>query len=97
MKTKIQAETPEEFKEIQDKIKELDETISDQIQLAYESLAGTMCEINGYSTGDKITIYIPKSVTQITEFADFVSVFTPEFIFKIVNKRVDTNYEYKFI
>ena len=97
MKTKIQAETPEEFKEIQDKIKELPETISDQIQLAYEGLAGTMCEINGYRSGDKITIYIPKSVTQITEFADFVSVFTPEFIFKILDKKSNVNYEYKFI
>lgn len=80
-KPKIIAKTSEEFKEIEDKLKNLSELIFSQIEIAEDQcLMGLTCN---FKKNTNTTTFLPKETTQITNFGDYIGVYCGDFFFKI--------------
>lgn len=80
-KIKILAESIEEFKEIETKIKKLPGSTLNQIITVKRGLMGIECEIrNPYREDYHVAL---PSTTQISFFDDFIGAYCHEFFFRI--------------
>jgi hypothetical protein len=96
LKPKIIASTPEEFKEISDKLATLPEYIRDQIEIAEMGiLSKFLCKVR-YDFKTQPTIYLPKT-TQIKDFGDYIYCYCDEFIFMLGKEIKKNPLEYIFI
>ena len=93
-KIKISSETVEGFQKIEEKINQLDAAILEQIEAAEYGSVGINCYIKEKWSDDK-RVYLPKTVTQITDFGDYIGCYAGDYFFKIKPK--DFHYTYLFI
>lgn len=76
---KITASTIEEFNEIQEKVNTLPDQIQNQIVVASkDSLLGIKCEFIKQNS-----IFLPRNTNQITDFDDYVGIYSDDFFFTI--------------
>lgn len=94
----ITASSAKQFAEIEKALKKMPQVILDQIKVVTTGLACAYdCEIDVYnSVGDKL--YLPNYTTQITDFEDYIGVYSDKFFFRIDKKRhKNKNFTYLFI
>ena len=78
---KIIASSKEEFDEISEALKGLPKKVTDQISTVENGLAGLECKIK--QTFGKKDIFLPNSVTQMTNFNKYFGIYSGDFFFKI--------------
>jgi hypothetical protein len=80
----IAAKSAEDFKKIEDALKTLPTSVSNQISKASkEGLIGIECVIKDKYGESKAEIYLPKGTTQISDFGNYKGVYCGEFFFRI--------------
>ena len=90
---KITAETPEKFKEIQEKIYSLPDCIRNQIESALMGFVGIVCTFkNTFHTERKFIL--PEYTTQIENFGDYIGIYAGSFFFKIPKEMMEYKLSY---
>jgi hypothetical protein len=102
-KIKIIAETKEDFAEIEERLKELPDSVRRQVEFA--SINGLMdcleCKLRlKIDNGEMVTFFLPNDVQKIMNFGTFMGIYTPKFFFRIEEtdfcKIKDTKISYVF-
>jgi hypothetical protein len=101
-KIKIIAESKEDFAEIEERLKELPDSVKSQVEFA--SINGLMdcleCKLK-IKVGEKeATYFLPMDTQKIMNFGTFMGIYTPKFFFRIEEtnfwKISDTKISYVF-
>jgi hypothetical protein len=86
-KIKIVAETQEDFTEIEKRLKELPDSVRNQVEFA--SINGLMdcleCKLRLNLGNGEMTFFLPMDTQKIMNFGTFMGIYTPKFFFKIEN------------
>lgn len=101
-KIKIIAETKEDFAEVEKRLKELPDSVRDQVEFA--SINGLMdcleCKFRLKIGNGEMTFFLPNDVQKIMNFGTFMGIYTPKFFFRIEEtnfwKISDTKISYVF-
>jgi hypothetical protein len=93
-KPKIMAESLEEFQKIEKKLQELPACVLSQISTAQKGILGIECDIRN-SYGDT-QIALPPT-TQISEFDEFIGVYSHDFFFRIPKAMKKYKLTYVFV
>lgn len=82
---KIIATTMEQFQKIAELLKELPDAIIEQIEKAEFGAIGLTCTFSTQYSNDRTIFFnIPKTTRQISDFGDYVGIYTDDkFFFKI--------------
>ena len=94
-KPSIISKSIEEFTSISKILSTLPEIILSQIETAENSFR-LNCTFRDM-IDDKVRIYLPNTVTQITNFDDYIGIYCDELFFKIKDPLRKRNIEYIFI
>lgn len=86
---KIEASTIDEFSNIEKELSQLPDLVKNQIEIAKNGI-GTDCTFKDYF--GEANIYLPKSVTQIKYFGDYIGIYCDNFFFRLKNKKIDYNF-----
>ena len=91
---KITVNVVESFKNIEEKLIILPDSILNQIEhVEFDDTIGLICIIR--NKHDKVQeIILPKGTTQIHNFDDFIAIYCGEFLFKLL---VDKKYNFVFL
>jgi hypothetical protein len=84
---KIAAKTIQEFQEIEEKLKKLDEQILKRVVLAQKNIVGIELIIP-YDYNMEQVIYIPSFTTQIKNNGDHILIYAGDFFFKIEDENM---------
>lgn len=79
---KITASDIKEFAEIEKQVKRIPLVILGQIESVESGLVGLTCISKKFYSSDE-KIFLPKSTRQITDFGDYIGVYTEGFFFKL--------------
>jgi hypothetical protein len=102
-KVEIKADSIETFKMVEEKLKKLPLVVYNQIDTAYWNrlLNCVECLLRG-TIGEKERLYaIPRNVSKIAHFGQFMGIYCPDFFFKIEDSQFqkikDVQISYIFI
>lgn len=89
---KIVATSADEFQAISEAVNSLPVRVVEQINSVEMSLLGIDCTLHN----SLAIVYLPKEVTQIKEFDDFIGIYCKDYFFRIIKKFKAEKIEYVF-
>ena len=96
LKPTILAKDIEEFTEISKLLETLPNEIFSQIEKAQNNLIGIKCNLR-YNYKNEQNIYLPNYTTQITDFGDYIGIYSGKFFFTIEGDFKKIKISYIFI
>lgn len=93
---KITASNADQFKKIDELLKQLPECVYDQIEVAQSGAVGLECIIRQTFRNEN-RIWLPKCTTQIQDFGEYTGIYAGSYFIKIVGKMYsDSTVNYVF-
>jgi len=96
MKIKITAETLEDFKVIEDHLKNLPDTITCQVEKAEYGVIGFIYTIKKRNV-DQPIVYVPNNVKQIKTFDNEIIIYCDGYIMRITENMMKDKLHYAFV
>ena len=94
----ISAKSIEEFNNIDSVLNTLPKIILKQIKSAKLSMVGVECVIEYVDSNIvKKTIYVPKNVSKIVNFGDYIGIYCDNFFFIIKEPLMNSTYDIEFL
>jgi len=95
---KITAKTAEEFEKISKALTLLPESILENIEHAEFGGVGIHCTFSrGIINGEKATVSLPNYTRQISDFGDYIGIYSGKFFFEIVQPAKKYPITYLFV
>jgi hypothetical protein len=92
----ISAKSIEEFTEIQDALKELPDTVSNQIESAKKMAAWIECVFKAPANNGQ-DVFVPTGTTQINHFDTYIGVYCGIYFFKLPTIKSEQTNKYNFV